>query len=877
MKEKVKSAGKFLSVKQFACLQNCEKILGFQELKLKTKALEKISFLKDATKRCLMGADISDVFQSYSQEWFESVLQYETEREKDYKKVARLLRYVEEQGYTCQGTNVPYMVTFSKTITIKGIPVSGIKGMIDFVLEREGHRTNVFLQGKALKYSDRAKKPEKKPENAMELMAAALAVADADTVALWSLKNKDDKGATLPAFESRKGKNIVSISADNKEEKLLRLFQNMTQFCEKNCDECFYKEICKLPEVTVQERAEKKEVTEKGEKKIFTDAQQQVIDHTNGPMCCIAVPGAGKTTALTERLISLCKKGIQPESILMLTFTNKAATEIKERVSARLAAEGIKRMPEISTYNAFGYSILKENPTYLGKRLRLADDIDNMKLIADCLLSSPKIEGMSYSGIYSEYGLVNQLFQLFNQIREKGEEIFREEYRERKDVEGILTVYHRYKEEYEKAGYISYDDQITLAGELLSDWPNLLAGYAKRYEYIMVDEFQDSSEDQIDLIYSIAHVHDNIVVVGDDDQAIYGWRGGSSQFMLQFQKDFPSAAMVYMEDNFRSRNGILDVANALICDNSERFKKQIKGHDEETVMPVYAKATTKDFLQVLVKKAVSSGIKPGDIAVLARNHKRLDDAYQVISPIEKCTTPKDFMIEDAVFQMLYDVLNLYYRGVTEDESLYRFFYRLEADARKLELGNGTCLYECMVRKEVIPDLMEGRKSLEALKKMPQTSFTKAAAVLVECFGYAAYGKDLTEILTGILKKTINMEDHPVLRKLLEMAENKAIIKLKKLYNAMDNMVLFRATDRVGYDPAEDAVNLLTCHDSKGKEFRTVIIYGIEDFENTPEEIRVLYVAATRAKKNLYMVETSQNKNMDVFEKMRPWVKIISQN
>ena len=876
MKEQIKdNAGAYLSAKQFRSLKDCENLLRFQKLNLKSKNFDKNVFVRRAVKRVLNGEDMESVFSEYQREWFDSDLQYETEKEKDYEKVRRLASYVREEGYVCKGTDIPYTVTFDKTVKIKNMLIRGIRGKFDFALEKDGVRTNVLLQTSALRYSERARKEDNRPDAAVELLAAALASKESDMVSLWSLKNKDDKGGSLPAFESRKGKNVVSISCEGKEEKLRMLFHQLAQPCAKDCAGCIYKSVCQLPDLSFPEMEEKEKKTGTG-KKQFTAAQRKVIDHVNGPMCCIAVPGAGKTTALTERLVRLCKKGIRPDSILMLTFTKKAAAEIRERVSERLEAEGIRKMPEISTYNAFGYSVLKENPTYFGKRLRLADEIDNLDLIRKCVLSSPKIADVSYSGIYSEYGLISQLNTMFGQITKDGEDAFRERYGERRDVEGILRVYEKYTQEYERAGYISYDDQIRLALEMFETWPELLAGYARKYEYIMVDEFQDSSEEQVDMIYSIAHIHDNIVVVGDDDQSVYGWRGGSPKFMLQFQKDFPKAEMVYMEDNFRSRNGILAAADALINGNGNRYEKKIKGHDDSKAVPVYVKSTTREYLGTLVKKALEKGMKPGEIAVLARNNKRLDTAYDILSSHVKCTAPKDFLVEDAVFQTIYDVLNLYYKGIGQDESLYRLFKRLSADPADLPLAGGENLYDRMRKTQIIPDMENGKECLQQLQQMKKTAFTRAAQTVTECIGFARFGKDLTEILAGIIRKMFGLETHPASDRLLEMAEDKALVRMKDLYQMMDNMILFRSAERVGYEQSEDAVNLLTCHDSKGKEFRTVIIYGAEDFENSPEEVRVFYVAMTRAMKNLYLVETSRNQNEDVFEKIRPFVKIVSE-
>ena len=264
--------------------------------------------------------------------------------------------------------------------------------------------------------------------------------------------------------------------------------------------------------------------------------------------------------------------------------------------------------------------------------------------------------------------------------------------------------------------------------------------------------------------------------------------------MLQFQKDFTRAEMVYMEDNFRSRNGILAVADALIAGNGSRFEKKIKGHDDSAVLPVYAKSTSRGYLRTLVEKALDSGMKPGEIAILARNKKRLDIAYEILSPMVKCATPKDFLVEDAVFQTIYDLLNLHFRGMDQDESLYRVFKRLSADATALELGRGESLYTRLRAKEIIPEMTDGKVCLEHLQKMKPTIFTKAAQTVTECLGCAKFGKDLTETLRGILRQMFGLTDHQVVNKLLEMAEDRAIVRLKDLYRMMDNMILFRSTE-----------------------------------------------------------------------------------
>ena len=890
MKTEVKTkqavAGEFLSAKGMKRLHDCHKSADMSALGLKYPGFEGTNFVKHAvisavSKKGDWLKTLETLFEGgYRRDWFESQPQYEAEREKDFRRAERIITYIAENGYKVVGAYSSYEKSFSKPLKYRDKIILGIRGKFSLVLEKDGKREYILLSNGEPKYSSRARKAGNKPEESIELLASWLALKEKGTVSLWHLKNKDDKGATLPNFEHRTGKNIVSVSfSEEEEDKVMESFlkQLATPEC-GDCKKCIHSSVCNLQGVRFSEGYAGKDKSCSGEKK-FTDAQRRVIDHVNGPLCCIAVPGAGKTTSLVERLISLCKKRVRPSSILMLTFTKKAAGEIEDRVREALAKEGIRGIPCISTYNAFGFSVLKDNPLYLGRRVRLADKVDRYRLIASALSKAPKIAGMSYSGLYSEYGLVKNMESMIDEIEERGEEAYRELYEERKDVDGILAVYSIYRQEYEAAGYISYDDQIELAAQLLEEYPGLLEKYAKKYEYIMVDEFQDSSEAQVDMIYSIAHCHDNIVVVGDDDQSIYKWRGGSSKYMLEFGSEFPGAQMVYMEDNFRSRNGLLSAAQHLIDGNGRRYEKHIIGHDETPSKPVYVKCQTKDYLATIVQKALDSGIKPGDIAILARTGARLDEVQTILQDVVKCSVPKDYMVHDAVFEGIYDVLNLFYKGMGEDISLYRVFNRMGVDFCQCNFSSEKwegSLYRRLVADKYLPEYSIDEEGIRRFDQANQTSVIRAGRRLLECFSKIMYSDNFVESLRFIVESVFGFSEHPVLDSLIDLADTKGIVGMQALYSVMSDMVLFDTDERVGYSVSLDAVNLLTCHDSKGKEFSTTIIYGVEDFNGEEEENRVLYVSMTRAMRNLYLVETIQNSNSEIYEKLRGLVNVVSQ-
>lgn len=880
--EAVNAEKKYVSAISLKKLHDCRKANVFSELGLKYEGFENTKFVKNAVITCITKEnpvqELEKLFESdYDRTWFDSEPQFDAEKEKDFTRAKRVLDYIQEEDYKIVDTWVPYHTEFSRPLLYRGTSLTGIEGKFSFVLEnKKGQKEYVMLRSGEPKYSTLARKEGNFPEDSIELLAGWLAVADTEaTISLWHLKNKDDKGSTLPSFESRKGKNIVSVKFDDPAKVSDKFFRMLaTQEC-ADCDSCIHKKVCRQAELRLPESTVKVEEKKEQKEKKFTSAQQEVINHVNGPLCCIAVPGAGKTTALVERLVNLCRKNIRPESILMLTFTNKAAAEIEERVHNILVREGIKGTPQISTYNAFGFSVLKDNPMYLGRRVKLADKVDIYRLIKQALAQAPRIKNCSYAGLYTPFGLIHQMEKFIYEIEEKGEGEFREKYGERKDVDGILAVYAKYVAAYKKAGYISFDDQIRIAGELLNRWPALLEKYSSKYEYIMIDEFQDSSEEQVDMIYTIAHCHNNIVAVGDDDQNIYGWRGGSSKYMLQFQKDFPDAKMIFMEDNFRSRKGILEAANSLIQNNGERYEKKLIDHNDEPAKPVYVKTMEKEYLAVIVKKALSCGIKPGDIAILGRSAKRLEDVQNILKDVVKCALPKDYVVEDAVFIGIYDMLKLYFTGLDNDTSLYRVLTRMGIKTEALIFEDRKeSLYNRMVNAKRIPKLKMTTQCMDSLTG--NEPFTMVGRKILECFGAIKYKEDISEILSVVLENLFELSAHPVVDVLKEMADNRGIVKIKDLYVLMDAMLIFNTEERVGYDVATDAVNLFTCHDSKGKEFPTVIVYGVEDFKDEEEEIRVLYVSMTRAMKNLYLVETSYNQNQEVFERIRSKVKVVAQ-
>lgn len=889
-----------VSATELKALHDCSRSLIYNSLSLNYEGYESSLFKKKAV-RYMAGllsegcADFKEKTESffkkgYQKAWFSSDAEYMSQYRRDLKKVLRIGGYIVKEEYTVKAVEYPYESEFKKPLEYRGYDIVSFKGKYDFILEKDGAEIGVILKNGTPQYSLKARKFEKRSDNSIELMTAYLGLALTHSnfqAELWYLTNKDDTGAEImDLFEHREGKNIVRFCFDGMSiTDVYNKLMNMLQSDEcHDCNRCIHKNICYANRKTVRNDAKvirsdtKADVTEP----VYTEAQNRVIKHINGPMCVVAVPGAGKTKSLIERMVYLIKAGVKPHNILFVTFTKKAANEIETRVEKELVKCGITARPNIATYNSLGFSILKENPLYLGgRRIKLATDVDRYNLIYKAIISSPVINGVSYAGIHSDFGLVKTLDKFFYEIQENdekmpgsGEEMFRRVYASRKDVDGILTVYHAYKEMYKQAGFISYDDQIEMVNDLFEKYPVLKKKYAEMYEYIMVDEFQDTCLEQAEMIYAIAKQHNNIVVVGDDDQSIYKWRGGSSSFMLNFRDDFPDAEIVNMSDNFRSSEEILNVANRLITGNGMRFeKKMISNKKTDGIKPVFIKGEHQ-YLATVVKTLLSKGCEPGDICILARNNKRLEEVQNILDGIVPVNLPKDYLVEDAVFLAIYDVLTLFYKGLNNDEALYRFFSYFNKSSLINKRDRHSSIYENLLAENKLMPVSFNEQCYKAYEsKRNSSDFIQVGYILTQCFG-KIQNFDIRTALEYIVESLFGLESHQVIEKLCEMADERGIVKMSHLYSVMSDMILYDVKERVGYDVSENAVNLLTSHDSKGKEFNTVIIYSIEDYENTEEEVRVLYVSMTRARKNLYMLETALPKDTSIFEKIRKDVKTM---
>ena len=862
-----------VSASELRKLKNCEKAWELSQIGLRLDGwqvkdwiYQTLSAVKNAAMVGQTADEIHAVIESKAGEMQESWYSCKTEADAESKKTVQILhRFVDFLcTYTVCAVDRTYTIHFN-TMEYRGVAMDGYRGRIDFLLrDAKGkyHAVKLCL-GKPTE-SARARKQLNLPEYSLDLihtyMGGRTVFKEAFLPEIWYLSNKDDNGTSLIShFEHREGKNIISFDfskwSDEQSAANWRRALSGPQEC--NCKDCRFSCVCHIDEHLRFDKNDntcEKKTVQTG-KKQFTKAQESVIDHVNGPMCVVAVPGAGKTTVLSERVVHLVEEHYaKPEQILLVTFTKKAAREMQERIADRFHMRHIKGMPQISTYHALGFSILKENPLFFGKGV-LSTDTDRQALIYDLWKELPRIEGLSTYDPCGKFGAVHTLDRMFQELDEGMDaEVFGKRH-SKYDTSAVRDAYVEYQKRYKAKHYISFDDQISMVNELFAHFPILSEHYAKKFTYIMVDEFQDSSEEQVDMIYTIAHHHNNLVVVGDDDQSIYGWRGGSSKYMMEFGLDFSGAKTVYMQDNFRCNAGVADVCNAIISEPSVtcRYDKALIAHKSYRFKPVFARGADAAFVGNLLMQAQNTGVELGKIAVLARSNKRLEELSEALNPDIPVSLAKDYLVEDDVFKGLYDVMSLCY-GEEEDAVWYRTMYRMGAEkyCRKSKTeGLGDVL-----RASVEPTVVQ------ALEK-------------VDCCISDMQALEMREALRRVCETLYGTREHLVLTALFDLADTRTIVHAKDLYDTVSDMVRFHSAERVGYAPAPDCVNLLTCHDAKGMEFDMVIVYGIEDFDiEDEEEVRVLYVAASRAKETLYLVETGTPLQFSGFERIAQMMQVV---
>lgn len=592
----------------------------------------------------------------------------------------------------------------------------------------------------------------------------------------------------------------------------------------------------------------------------LNEQQQIAVAHKNGPMLVLAGAGSGKTKVLTSRIAYLIEEGVSPANILAITFTNKAAREMKERVTNLIGHDA--NYIQISTFHSLGLKIIKENYEFLGydKNFIILDSDDTLtvvkKLMKD-LNMNPKY--------YNARELRSKISSAKNEL------ITPEKFKKIEFDEKIVTLYKRYCEKLKLGNSVDFDDLLILPIKLFELSESILTYYQERYKYILIDEYQDTNEAQYIFSKMLAKKYRNIFVVGDNDQAIYAFRGANYKNILNFEKDYPDCKTILLEENYRSTQTILNAANSVIKHNKLRKDKNLWSNNNVGNKIKYIKTDDEkaegDYVVKEIKKLASNGILYDDIAILYRTNaqSRSMEEAMLKSNIPYRVVGSFYFYNRKEIKDLLCYLRLI-NNPKDDVSLSRVINVPKRGIGNVTIGNitaiaeenNTSMFEAissgkeLAFKQIIIDLQNSCQNL---------SLTEMVEEVLEKSGLK---KELQSEKT--LENEIRLENLEEFKSITKNYENEyGEISLDDFLNEISLVA-----DVTEHSSAENKVSLMTVHAVKGLEYEYVFIIGMEEgifphynsiMEGTNEAIeeerRLCYVAITRAKKDLWIVNTKK--------------------
>lgn len=673
------------------------------------------------------------------------------------------------------------------------------------------------------------------------------------TVSLVYLANDTDSPGDIGEFvvSNTRKSNVFSNRFDEyyeegnwQEEAFLQAIDSVLSTpVEPNCFSCFEKHLCTADTVRSMSRAaaEVEQVEDTGYSvPSFTEAQKRVVDHVDGPMLVCAGPGSGKTATLVGRGIELMNKGIDPEFILAITFTNKAAGELKSRFKGVCNGDA----PKCSTIHSLALEILKQNTAFCGE-VKVLSGSEKMELLSRLAdeLSAP-LSGFSYGS--GAEGRVQFLKTLSTKIDSCLKDRGRFEVENPDFGEDFYNLFEDYRRIVRSRGYITFDQMVPLCNALFKEHPEVLVSRSAIHKYIMVDEFQDIDEEQAKFIYALAS-HENLVVVGDDDQTIYEFRGGSNRYMLEFKKKFPGAEVVVLGTNFRSGQAIVDASQSLIKGNKHRIDKDLSAARKEGVRPQVIEGQTAKDLDKLVGNLFESGVNLDDIAVLASKNKTLEDLSREVS--FPTVLGKALLVENALFRIILDMLSMHFEGMS-DSLLVHYLVVSGCDLDTLP-EKGT-IRERLISAGYLSK--DGNTVTDRGDTMSKALFLLKKALSVLKDSPAAW------FFTDTVISEYQMEESSVAEAVEEVIAKRHIRDCKALYEAFKYMADFSDDTRLLPD-RKGAVLFITSHESKGMEFPVVIM--VDDYKEDGSEStnRLYYVAMTRAEDRLVIMKNPGKKTL----------------
>lgn len=579
----------------------------------------------------------------------------------------------------------------------------------------------------------------------------------------------------------------------------------------------------------------------------FNEAQTQAIQHTDGPCLVLAGPGSGKTLTIVNRVKYLIEKQkVRPEEILVVTFTRFAAAEMKSRLCLVM---GKRDLPvTVGTFHGIYYGILKW--AYRMNQENILSETEKYQILRG-VINKERME------IFDEEDFIQDIAAEIGKV--KNNRIPLEEFvSEKCSADAFRNIYRNYEQHRKELKKIDFDDMLVLCYELFQSRPDVLAQWQKKFRYVLIDEFQDINRIQYDVIRMLAQPENNLFVVGDDDQAIYGFRGADSELMLGFGKDFPNAKQILLGMNYRSTANIVQNSLKLIENNVERYSKKLEANREGGsclhIQEVKDPVEEAEYVLEEIERCKENGIKEEEIAILFRVHT---DARAVVEAMVERKIP---------FQMKEHLPNIYEHFIAKDIMAY---FRLATGARHrqdfLQIMNRPKRY-------LGRDSVAGAKvSFEDMRKFycdkdwmidRIDQFEWDVKMLMKMAPYAAIQYIRKRIgYDDFLKEyafthQINRSDlNEVLAEIEEAA--KAFSSVEEWFAHVEEYTETLKVKEKERNRPRPGVRLMTIHASKGLEFKQVFLIAANEGripyqkaktdKEIEEERRLFYVAMTRAK------------------------------
>lgn len=592
----------------------------------------------------------------------------------------------------------------------------------------------------------------------------------------------------------------------------------------------------------------------------LNNRQKEAVMHIDGPCLVIAGAGSGKTKVLTMRIAHLIESGISDYNILAITFTNKAAKEMRERLNILVPDNHVF----VGTFHSFGLKIIRENLEHLGmnKNFSILDSDDVLSLIKKIMKEhnidvkevSPYYVRSKISFIKNELLVESELDRYFNTYVDQK----------------VVEVYKDYDRVLRRNNSVDFDDLLALPVKLFRSNKEILDKYQEHYKYILIDEYQDTNEVQYKMSKLLSDKYKNIFVVGDANQSIYSFRGANFRNILNFEKDYKDANVIALEQNYRSTKNILDAANSVIRNNKERKDMELFSELGDGVKVKYLRSYDEKHEITLVadeiKRLLSEGYKYSDIAIFYRTNAQSRNVEEV-------------MLKNNFPYKVFGSFYFYNRKEIKDLLCY------------LRLINNTNDDISLRRVINVPKRKIGNKSVEDLEKY-------ASRLETSMFDAIDSGKELEfkNLIRELQNDLLNMSLTEFIDDVLEKSGMKHELEIEKTLDSelrLENLMEFKSitasfeartgsvnlgdfldeislvADISEHEESDDVITLMTLHSAKGLEFPIVFITGMEEGifphsnafmegeEGIEEERRLCYVGFTRAKEKLYLTNAKK--------------------